>query len=81
VRAAIAAIAGLFAVTAFATDLPDPAKEQQAMEAGAQAVIYGLPLVLMDITMRKTTNVSAERRMATAHGCLPQCIPFRSRVP
>lgn len=34
------------------------------MEAGAQAVIYGLPLVLMDITMRKTTNVSTERRLA-----------------
>jgi hypothetical protein len=40
------------------------AKEQRAMEAGAQAVIYGLPLVLMDITMRKTTNVSTERRLA-----------------
>src|SRR5580704_3673680 len=39
-------------------------KEKQAMEAGAQAVIYGLPLVLMDITMRKTTNVSPEHRLA-----------------
>jgi len=71
VRAAGAAIAGMLAVTAFASGVPDPAgpaggnlKEQQAMEAGAQAVIYGLPLVLMDITMRKTTNVSAERRLA-----------------
>lgn len=33
------------------------AKEQAAMQAGAQAVIYGMPLVLMDITMKKTTNV------------------------
>jgi hypothetical protein len=32
-------------------------EEQAAMQAGAQAVIYGLPLVLMDITMRKTTNM------------------------
>jgi len=40
------------------------AKEQNAMEAGAQAVVYGLPLVLMDITMRKATNVSNERRLA-----------------
>jgi hypothetical protein len=40
------------------------AMEQHAMQAGAQAVIYGLPLVLMDITMRKTTNVSTERRLA-----------------
>jgi hypothetical protein len=40
------------------------AKEQRAMEAGAQAVIYGLPLVLMDITMRKTTNVSPAHRLA-----------------
>lgn len=34
------------------------------MEAGIQAVVYGLPLVLMDITMRKTTNVSPEHRSA-----------------
>jgi hypothetical protein len=34
-----------------------PSKEQLAMQAGAQAVVYGLPLVLMDITQRKTTNV------------------------
>jgi hypothetical protein len=37
---------------------------QQAMEAGVQAVVYGLPLVLMDITMRKTTNASPEYRLA-----------------
>jgi len=34
------------------------------MDVGVQAVIYGLPLVLMDITMKKTTNVSPERRLA-----------------
>ena len=39
-------------------------KKQRAMEAGAQAVIYGLPLVLMDITMRKTTNVSPAHPLA-----------------
>jgi hypothetical protein len=39
-------------------------KEQQAMEAGARAVIYGLPLVLMDITMRKTTNAVPGHQLA-----------------
>lgn len=34
------------------------------MEDGVQAVVYGLPLVLMDITMKKTTNASAEHRLA-----------------
>jgi len=34
------------------------------MEAGVQAVIYGLPLVLMEVTMRKTTNVPPGYRMA-----------------
>ncbi len=34
------------------------------METGMQAVIYGLPLVLMDITMRKITNHVPERLMA-----------------
>jgi hypothetical protein len=39
-------------------------RAQQAAEAAVQAVIYGLPLVLMDITMRKTTNASPARRLA-----------------
>ncbi|HMK20824.1 MAG TPA: DUF1254 domain-containing protein, partial [Terriglobales bacterium] len=34
------------------------AKEKEALEAGVQAVVYGLPLVIMDITMRKGTNVT-----------------------
>src|SRR6201996_3587975 len=34
------------------------------METGVQAVIYGLPLVLMDITMRKITNHVPGRLMA-----------------
>jgi hypothetical protein len=44
--------------------MPSTPKEQRALEAGAQAVIYGLPLVLMDITMRKTTNVASGRVLA-----------------
>ena len=32
------------------------AQEQEALDAGVQAVIYGLPLVLMDLTMQKATN-------------------------
>jgi hypothetical protein len=33
-------------------------KEKEAMEVGVQAVIYGIPLVMMDLTMRRMTNVS-----------------------
>lgn len=35
------------------------AREKQALEAGVEAVVYGLPLVIMDITRAKTTNVSS----------------------
>ncbi len=34
------------------------AKEKQALEAGVEAVVYGLPLVIMDITRLKTSNVA-----------------------
>ena len=34
------------------------AKEQEALKAGVEAVVYGLPLVIMDITKEKTTNVA-----------------------
>lgn len=33
------------------------AKEKKALAAGVEAVVYGLPLVIMDITRAKTTNV------------------------
>ncbi|MGL6111698.1 MAG: DUF1254 domain-containing protein, partial [Rubrivivax sp.] len=36
----------------------DEAKSQQALQAGVEAVVYGLPLVIMDITREKTTNVA-----------------------
>jgi hypothetical protein len=32
-------------------------QEREAMELGVQAVIYGLPLVMMDLTMKRSTNV------------------------
>jgi hypothetical protein len=32
--------------------------EREAMRAGVEAVIYGLPLVMMDLTMKRMTNVS-----------------------
>ncbi|MGZ8273111.1 MAG: DUF1254 domain-containing protein [Burkholderiaceae bacterium] len=35
------------------------AKEKEAQQAGVEAVVYGLPLVIMDITRAKTTNVAA----------------------
>lgn len=33
------------------------AKEKAALAAGAEAVVYGLPLVIMDLTKQKSTNV------------------------
>jgi len=33
------------------------AMEREGLETGVQAVVYGLPLVIMDITMKKSTNV------------------------
>ena len=39
------------------------AKEKEGLEAGVQAVVYGLPLVIMDITMKKSINV--ERPVGT----------------
>ena len=40
------------------------AKEKQALEAGVEAVVYGLPLVIMDITRAKTSNVARPERFA-----------------
>ena len=34
------------------------AKEKAGLEAGVEAVVYGLPLVIMDITRERTTNVA-----------------------
>lgn len=36
----------------------DETKAQEALKAGVEAVVYGLPLVIMDITRAKTTNVA-----------------------
>ena len=36
----------------------DAAKQQTALDAGVEAVVYGLPLVIMDITKVKSTNVA-----------------------
>jgi len=40
------------------------AKEKQALEAGVEAVVYGLPLVIMDITRLKTSNVARPESFA-----------------
>ncbi|HEX4050834.1 MAG TPA: DUF1254 domain-containing protein [Steroidobacteraceae bacterium] len=40
------------------------AKEEEALEAGVQAVIYGLPLIIMDLTLRTATNVEYPRGAA-----------------
>jgi hypothetical protein len=42
-----------------ASDTGAAAAEQAALEAGIEAVAYGLPLVIMDATRRKATNVAA----------------------
>jgi hypothetical protein len=34
------------------------AREKEGLEAGVQTVVYGLPLVIMDITMKKSINVA-----------------------
>jgi hypothetical protein len=39
--------------------------EQEALEAGVLAVIYGLPLVMMDLTMQNFTNTPAPRGAPT----------------
>ncbi len=40
------------------------AKEKEGLEAGVEAVVYGLPLVIMDITKKKVTNVSKPEAFA-----------------
>ena len=37
----------------------EAAKTQAALAAGVEAVVYGYPLVIMDVTKRKTTNFAA----------------------
>jgi hypothetical protein len=43
---------------------PAPTKEQAALQTGVEAVAYGLPLVMMDLTMRNATNVAVPHGMA-----------------
>jgi len=47
------------AAKAAAAGADSAAKEKEALEAGVEAVVYGLPLVIMDLTRAKTTNVAA----------------------
>ena len=37
---------------------PDQAKEQEALDLGVEAYIYGYPLVTMEMTRRVMTNVA-----------------------
>jgi len=39
-------------------------KEKEALEAGVEGVVYGLPLVIMDITKQKTINVTRPEAFA-----------------
>ena len=60
----IACLASASLTAAQSPATPPAGAEQQAREAGTEAVVYGLPLVLMDITMRKTTNVAPGHSLA-----------------
>ncbi|MGJ0507127.1 MAG: DUF1254 domain-containing protein [Methylocystis sp.] len=40
------------------------ARETEALKSGVEAVVYGLPLVMMDLTRSKTTNVAAPEAFA-----------------
>jgi len=40
------------------------AKEAEALKAGVEAVVYGLPLILIDLTKEKSTNVAKPENFA-----------------
>jgi hypothetical protein len=39
-------------------------KEKEALESSVEGVVYGLPIMMMDITMKKTTNVAKPEAFA-----------------
>jgi hypothetical protein len=41
------------------TDAASEARQAEALKSGVEAVVYGLPLVIMDLTKDKLTNVAA----------------------
>src|ERR1700759_1484220 len=41
-----------------------PMTKEQALQAGVGAVMYGLPLVMMELTMRNATNADVPRGMS-----------------
>src|SRR5690348_18470809 len=55
-RTTLLAVTGAITPPAFA-QTPN-ITEKEVLDAGVEAVVYGLPIVIMDITMKKTTNVS-----------------------
>jgi len=58
-RAPPAPAADAARATAAAAAEQSAAREKEALQAGVEAVVYGLPLVIMDLTRAKTTNVEA----------------------
>jgi hypothetical protein len=61
--AELAAPTQTYAIAAAAGSKTVP-REKEALEAGVRAVVYGLPLVIMDITLKKATNVLRPKGMA-----------------
>jgi len=55
--ASFAGLGGCERKPAAPNEAANAAKEKAALEAGVEAVVYGLPLVIMDITKAKATNV------------------------
>jgi hypothetical protein len=46
------------------TDAATEARQAEALKSGVEAVVYGLPLVIMDLTKDKLTNVAAPETTA-----------------
>ncbi|GLI94775.1 DUF1254 domain-containing protein [Methylocystis echinoides] len=46
------------------TDAATEARQAEALKSGVEAVVYGLPLVIMDLTKNKLTNVAAPETSA-----------------
>src|SRR5215472_18126415 len=56
--AALCAAFTLTTISAFAQQAPDKLTEEEARQLGIEAVVYGFPLVIVDVTKQVQTNVA-----------------------